>query len=102
MFSNGFDRRFGSSSITSQYDLQANVTNEQKNQIKKSDAYKNLSKEDQTKLLDRMDADSKAIAGYKAKVEQGRESEIKKTYQQDKSKYFLASLALIYIRATAS
>jgi len=78
MLDKGFSRRFLSGSVKSQYDIQQGLSEGYKNQIKQSDAYKSLSVDDQAKLLDKVDADTKAIAGIAAKTEQGKGGEIKK------------------------
>lgn len=78
MFTGGFARRFLSSSVTSQYEIQEGLAEGYKNQLKQSDGFKSLSRDEQSKILDKVDADTRAIAGIAAKTEQGRGSEIKR------------------------
>jgi len=74
----GGNRRFASSYVTSQYDIQSDLAKTYKKQLQGMDGFKNLPKEEKTKLLDKVDYDTKAIAGITAKMEQNRGDEIKK------------------------
>ncbi len=76
VFSQGAFRRFMSASVESQYDIQATLAEDYKNQLKADPAFQALDANEQKKALDRIDADTKAIAGFAAKTEQGRENEI--------------------------
>lgn len=78
MFGTGFTRRFLSGSITSQYEISNGLAKGYKNELKQSDAFKALSSEDQQKVLNAVDTDMSRIASTKAKLEQGRESELSK------------------------
>jgi predicted GNAT superfamily acetyltransferase len=74
----GYGRRFGSSAVTSQYDIQAGLAETYKKQLKSNGSFSSLPKDEQAKLLDKVDMDTKALAGVAAKTEQNRGSEIKK------------------------
>lgn len=76
IFSQGAFRRFMSASIESQYDIQSTLAEDYKKQLKADPAFQNMSAEDQKSALDNIDNDTKAIAGYAAKTEQGRSAEI--------------------------
>lgn len=77
-FEEGFGRRFGSAYVTSQYDIQEGLAKDYKAQLEKSDGFTSLSRDEQVKILDKIDYDTKAIAGIAAKTEQGRSDEIKR------------------------
>ena len=78
MLEGGLDRRFGSAGITSQYDIQSKLAEGYKDQLRNNSTFKSLSTDDQSKVLDKVDYDTKSIAGIMAKTEQNRNSEIKK------------------------
>lgn len=76
IFSQGAFRRFMSASVESQYDIQSTLAEDYKKQLKADPAFQSMSAEDQKSALDNIDNDTKAIAGYAAKTEQGRSAEI--------------------------
>ena len=76
IFSQGAFRRFMSASIESQYDIQSTLAEDYKKQLKADPTFQSMSAEDQKSALDNIDNDTKAIAGYAAKAEQGRSAEI--------------------------
>lgn len=82
----GVNRRFGSATVTSQQDIQSKQADKYKEQLRSSLEFKSLSKDDQAKALDRIDADTRAIAGYEAKTEQNKSDEIKKDLTQRQNK----------------
>lgn len=82
IFSQGAFRRFMSASIENQYDIQSTLAEDYKKQLKADPAFQNMSAEDQKSALDNIDNDTKAIAEYAAKTEQGRSAEI--TYDLSK------------------
>lgn len=65
-----------SASIESQYDIQSTLAEDYKKQLKADPTFQSMSAEDQKSALDNIDNDTKAIAGYAAKAEQGRSAEI--------------------------
>lgn len=75
MFENGFNRRFLSGTVESQYEIAKGLANNYKNEVKGSDAFKNLTSEQQQKVLNAIDSDMNSIASLSAKVEQGRADE---------------------------
>ena len=75
MFENGFNRRFLSGTVESQYEIAEGLAKNYKNEVKNSDAFKNLTSEQQQKVLNAIDSDMKGIASLSAKVEQGRADE---------------------------
>lgn len=75
MFENGFNRRFLSGTVESQYEIADGLAKNYKNSVKESDAFKNLTSEEQQKVLNAIDSDMKSIASLSAKVEQGRATE---------------------------
>lgn len=90
MFGTGFTRRFLSGSITSQYEISEGLARGYKNELKQSDAFKALNSDEQQKVLNSVDTDMSKIASTKAKLEQGRESEISKDLS-DRQKGLLAN-----------
>lgn len=76
IFSQGAFRRFMSASVESQYDIQATLAEDYKKKLKADPAFQALDANEQKKALDRIDTDTKAIAGFAAKTEQGRTNEI--------------------------
>lgn len=76
MFSNGFVRRFLSGTVTSQYEIAEGLADGYKNEVKNSEAFKNLSSADQEKVLKAITSDMKSIAGIATKVEQGKTEDI--------------------------
>ena len=75
MFENGFNRRFLSGTVESQYEIAEGLAKNYKNEVKNSDAFKNLTSEQQQKVLNAIDSDMNSIASLSAKVEQGRADE---------------------------
>ena len=75
MFENGFNRRFLSGTVESQYEIAKGLANNYKNEVKGSDAFKSLTSEQQQKVLNAIDSDMNSIASLSAKVEQGRADE---------------------------
>lgn len=90
MIKTGMYRRFGSGSIISQYELGKTLAKGYKNDLKQSEAFKALSSEEQQKVLNAVDTDTTKIASIKAKLEQGREGEIKTEFS-DRQKDLLAN-----------
>ena len=90
MIKTGMYRRFGSGSIISQYELGKTLAEGYKNDLKQSEAFKALSSEEQQKVLNAVDTDTTKIASIKAKLEQGREGEIKTEFS-DRQKDLLAN-----------
>ena len=76
MFENGFNRRFLSGTVESQYEIAEGLASNYKDEVKKTEAFKSLSSTDQQKVLNAIDSDMKSIAGIAAKVEQGRNEEL--------------------------
>lgn len=76
IFSQGAFRRFMSASVESQYDIQAALAEDYKKKLKADPAFQALDANEQKKALDHIDTDTKAIAGFAAKTEQGRTNEI--------------------------
>lgn len=76
MIGTGAFRRFMSASVESQYDIQATLAKDYKNQLKSDPAFQALDANEQKKALDQIDTDTRAIAGFAAKTEQGRTNEI--------------------------
>lgn len=76
IFSQGAFRRFMSASVESQYDIQATLAEDYKKKLKADPAFQALDANEQKKALDRIDTDTKAIASFAAKTEQGRTNEI--------------------------
>ena len=76
MFENGFNRRFLSGTVESQYEIAEGLASNYKDEVKKTEAFKNLSSTDQQKVLNAIDSDMNSIAGIAAKVEQGRNEEL--------------------------
>lgn len=75
MFENGFSRRFLSGTVESQYEIAEGLAKNYKNEVKSTDAFKNLTSEQQQKVLNAIDSDMNGIASLSAKVEQGRADE---------------------------
>ncbi|MBR0430740.1 hypothetical protein IJJ05_00400 [Candidatus Saccharibacteria bacterium] len=75
MFENGFNRRFLSGTVESQYEIAEGLAKNYKNEVKNTDAFKNLTSEQQQKVLNAIDSDMNSIASLSAKVEQGRADE---------------------------
>ena len=75
MFENGFNRRFLSGTVESQYEIAEGLAKNYKNEVKNSDAFKDLTSEQQQKVLNAIDSDMNSIASLSAKVEQGRADE---------------------------
>ena len=75
MFENGFNRRFLSGTVESQYEIAEGLAKNYKNDVKNSEAFKNLTSEEQQKVLNAIDSDMNSIASLSAKVEQGRATE---------------------------
>lgn len=72
MFENGFNRRFLSGTVESQYEIAEGLAKNYKKEVKNSEAFKSLSSEDQQKVLNAIDNDMKGIASVSTKVEQGK------------------------------
>lgn len=72
MFENGFNRRFLSGTVESQYEIAEGLAKNYKKEIKNSEAFKSLSSENQQKVLNAIDNDMKGIASVSTKVEQGK------------------------------
>lgn len=75
MFENGFNRRFLSGTVESQYEIAEGLAKNYKNEVKNTEAFKNLSSDQQQKVLNAIDSDMKGIASISAKVEQGKANE---------------------------
>lgn len=75
MFNNGFNRRFLSGTVESQYEIAEGLANNYKDTVKNTGAFKNLSSEQQQKVLNAIDTDMNNIASLSAKVEQRKASE---------------------------
>ena len=75
MFNNGFNRRFLSGTVESQYEIAEGLAKNYKNEVKGTEAFKNLTPEQQQKVLNAIDSDMNSIASLSAKVEQGRADE---------------------------
>lgn len=76
MFENGFNRRFLSGTVESQYEIAEGLAKNYKNEVKNSEAFKNLTSAEQQKVLNDIDSDMKSIASMATKVEQGRNEEL--------------------------
>ena len=76
MFESGFNRRFLSGTVKSQYDIAEGLAKNYKNEVRDTEAFKSLSKTDQEKVLSSITSDMNSIAGMATKVEQGRNEEI--------------------------
>lgn len=72
MFENGFNRRFLSGTVQSQYEIAEGLAKNYKNEVKNSDAFKNLNSDQQQKVLNAIDNDMKGIASVSTKVEQDK------------------------------
>ena len=76
IFDEGAFRRFASGSVESQYEIAEGIAKNYKNEVKNNDTFKNLSANDQEKVLNAIDTDMNKIASVSAKVEQNRGNEI--------------------------
>lgn len=76
MFENGFNRRFLSGTVESQYEIAEGLAKNYKNEVKNSEEFKSLTPAEQQKILNAIDSDMNSIASMAAKVEQGRNEEI--------------------------
>ncbi len=71
----GAYKRFASAYADSQYKIEEENARKYKDSIKNSEEFKNLSSDEQNKLLNAVDNDTKAIAGYNTKNERGEEAD---------------------------
>ncbi len=76
MFGGGFNRRFLSGTVTSQYEIAEGLAKNYKEDVKKTDAFNNLSGSDKEKVLRAISSDMKSIASMATKVEQDKTGEI--------------------------
>lgn len=72
MFENGFNRRFLSGTVESQYEIAEGLAKNYKNEVKSSDVFKSLDSDQQQKVLNAIDKDMKDIANVSTNVEQGK------------------------------
>lgn len=75
---NGIYRRFLSTNITSQNQIAEDKAKKAKDALNNDPTFKNMSREDQVKVLNAIDNDFSKIASILAKKEQNHEDEIKK------------------------
>lgn len=79
----GYGRRFASASAKSEYMIAEEQAKQAKKQLRDSPEFKRLPQEDKVKVLDRIDADYRGIAGQKTKAAKGEQADVLSDRQGD-------------------